>query len=92
MNVVESFGELEEPQQTGIHHLTILNGVTVNLMAKTPTITLEVYPALDPPHANNNQCTKKYFFCAGPNPKILSYRTVSGTGKTSSKVVRCKML
>jgi hypothetical protein len=46
VNVVESLGELKEPQQTGIHHLTILKRVKVNLMAKIPRIKLKVYPTV----------------------------------------------
>jgi hypothetical protein len=42
VNVVESLGELEEPQQTRIHHLAILNRVKVNLMAKIPRIAQEI--------------------------------------------------
>jgi hypothetical protein len=46
VDIIESLGELEEPQQTRIHHLTILNRVEVNLMAKFPRITLDIYPTV----------------------------------------------
>jgi hypothetical protein len=59
VNIVESLGELEKPQQTGIHHLTILKRVKVNLMAKIPKIILEVYPTVTHRMQNNNQCIGK---------------------------------